>query len=261
MIDLHCHLLNGIDDGPSNLATSLEMARLAVADGITITACTPHIQLGVYDNRPVDIRRHTAVLQTALDEAGIALKLVTGADVHIRPDFVTAIREDAILTLNNSRYVLFEPPHHVAPPRMEDILFELLAAGYVPILTHPERLTWLPSSYGMLERLVRSGVWIQLTAGSLTGSFGKAPHDLALRMLQDGLVHILATDAHSLHRRPPKLSDAVVVAASILGADEAGRLVWARPKAVIENSTEVLALPPPIRQRKKGLIKRYFSLP
>ena len=259
MIDLHCHLLHGIDDGPSDLATSLEMARMAVADGITITACTPHIQMGVYDNRPAAIRAHTAFLQAALDQAGIGLKLVTGADVHIRPDFVTAIRNDSVLTLNNSRYVLFEPPHHVAPPRMEDILFELLAAGYVPILTHPERLTWLGPAYGRLDRLVRSGMWIQLTAGSLTGGFGKAPQDLALKMLHDGLVHIIATDAHSLHRRPPKLRDAVAVAASILGADEAQHLVWARPMAVIENSTEVLALPPPIRQRKKGLIMRYFS--
>src|SRR5487761_2764301 len=104
MIDLHCHLLHGIDDGPSDLATSLEMARMAVADGIVITACTPHIQIGVYDNQPVDIRHHMQSLQTALDEAGIQLKLVTGADVHIRPDFVSAIRKDAVLTLNDSRY-------------------------------------------------------------------------------------------------------------------------------------------------------------
>lgn len=259
MIDLHCHLLHGIDDGPSDLATSLAMARMAEADGITITACTPHIQVGVYDNRPIDIRRHTASLQTALDEAGIKLKLVTGADVHIRPDFVAAIRNDAVLTLNNSRYVLFEPPHHVAPPRMEELMFELLAAGYVPILTHPERLTWFGAAYGILDRLVRSGVWVQVTAGALTGGFGKAPRDLAVKMLEDGLVHILATDAHSLHRRPAKLSDGVAVATSILGALEAQHLVRTRPLAVIENRALSLALPTRMRQKKTGLLSRYFS--
>ena len=256
MIDLHCHLLPGIDDGPRDLATSLEMARQAVGDGITTIACTPHIMPGVYDNKPDDIRRLTLQLQKALVDAAIPLRLVTGADVHIRPDFVAAMRGNAILSLNQSRYVLFEPTHHVAPPRIEDILFHAVSSGIIPVLTHPERLTWMESSYPLLQKLVQSGVWIQITAGSVTGRFGPAAKNLALRMLRDGLVHIMATDAHSLQRRPPLLAEGVAAAQAVLGADEARHLVTTRPQSILDDQATSVPLPAPA---KRSLLGRLFS--
>src|SRR5690606_33768464 len=106
------------------------------------------------------------------------------------------LRQGRIPTLSNSRYFLFEPPHHVAPPRLEEAAFNLLAAGYVPILTHPERLTWIESHYAVFKRLAHSGVWMQLTAGALYGKFGARPRYWSERMLDEGLVHIVASDAH-----------------------------------------------------------------
>lgn len=247
MIDLHCHLLPGIDDGAADIAVSLEMARIAAADGITTIACTPHIQPGVFDNEPVVIRAAVRELQYALDDAGIPLKLVVGSDAHIRHDFVSAIQHERVLTLNDTRFVLFEPPHHIAPLRMDDLLFDVLATGYVPILTHPERLTWINSHYDMFQRLAMSGVWMQITAGSLTGHFGRSAKTWAERMLRDGIVHIIATDAHGTTRRRPLLRDAAMIAERFVGAEEARRLVSTRPLAVLKNAEALEAPRPPAK--------------
>ena len=120
MIDLHCHLLPGIDDGAPDLATALAMARIAAGDGITVTACTPHLYPGMYENDGPAIRRAVAELQTRLEEAGIPLRLTLGADTHITPDLVTDLRSGRVPSLHDSRYFLLEPPHHVAPPRLEE---------------------------------------------------------------------------------------------------------------------------------------------
>jgi protein-tyrosine phosphatase len=120
MIDLHSHILPGVDDGARDLAASLDMARMAVADGIQVMACTPHFMPGMYDNESQDIRTRIASLQSSLQEADINLSLVVGSDAHIRPDFLSCLRDGKILRLNDSRYVLFEPPHNIAPQRLED---------------------------------------------------------------------------------------------------------------------------------------------
>jgi len=235
VIDLHSHMLPGIDDGAPDLGVSLEMARIAVANGVTIQACTPHILPSVYNNVGPQIRVATFELQRHLDEQGIALRLVTGADAHIVPNMARALSSGAILSLADTRYVLVEPPHHVAPPRLEYFFFDLLAAGYVPILTHPERLSWIETHYATVVQLFRAGVWMQITSASLTGGFGRRPKYWAERMLNEGLVQILATDAHGARRRPPDLAEGRAAAAKWLGEAEADQLVSVRPQAILEN--------------------------
>lgn len=252
MIDLHCHILPGVDDGAGDLETALEMAAMAVADGITITACTPHIMPGVYDNEAGTIRAQVDELRQALAEASLPLELVIGSDAHMRPDFTTALDRGRILTLNDSRYVLFEPPHHVAPPRLEECLFAIQMAGYVPILTHPERLSWIETRYPLIAHLARSGIWMQITAGSLTGRFGKRPKYWAERLLNEGLVHLLASDAHNCTSRPPHLSHAHELAEALVGKDEADHLVYARPAAVLDNADpSLLPAPPAISETRQ----------
>jgi len=235
MIDLHCHILPGIDDGAADLPVALEMARISVADGVSVLACTPHILPGLYHNTGPQIRQATQQLQYAIDEQGIPLRLVTGADAHIAPDFVAGLKSGHLLSLADSRYVLVEPPHHVAPVRLEDLFFELLLADYVPILTHPERLTWIKQNYPVIQKMAQAGVWMQLTAGSLTGAFGRAPLYWAERMLDEGYVHILATDAHNVKNRPPNLSEGRHAAAKRVGDDEAEHLISTRPQGIIDN--------------------------
>ncbi len=245
MIDLHCHILPGIDDGAPDLETALEMARVAVADGIEITACTPHIHRGVYDNAGPAIALAIAALQAELDRAGIPLKLIAGADTHIDGELVEGLRSGRIASLNGSDYFLFEPPHHVAPPRMEDVVFDVMLAGYRPILTHPERLTWIEDHYDAIVRMAGRGVLMQITAGSIEGRFGKRPLYWAERMLDEGLVHILATDAHNLRNRKPVLSAARERVAERLGEAEATAMVTSRPAAIIANRP-----PEPVSQRQ-----------
>lgn len=235
MLDLHCHLLPGIDDGAIDLAMALDMARMAVSDGITVVACTPHIYPGLYDNTATGIRSAVAALQAVLDEEGIALRLVEGADVHLDIDLAGAIAAGRVPTIAGSRYLLLEPPHHVAPPRLEESVFQLMVAGYIPVITHPERLSWIEGHYAIFERLVKAGAWMQLTAGSVTGRFGKRPQYWAQRMLDERLVHILATDAHHPRRRPPLLAEGRDAAARRVGDDEATRMVLARPRGIVDD--------------------------
>jgi protein-tyrosine phosphatase len=235
MIDLHTHILPGVDDGAPDLATALTMARMAVDDGIQVMACTPHFMPGMYDNEANDIRGRIARFAQELEIAGIPLQLVVGCDAHIRPDFLTCLRDGRILRLNDSRYVLFEPPHNIAPKQLEDVLFNIVAAGYVPVLTHPERLKWIENQFSIFEELSRIGVWMQITAGSLTGRFGSRPKYWAQKMLGQGMVHILATDAHNTKSRPPLMSEALIIAQAEVGLDEANNLVLVRPVNILDD--------------------------
>lgn len=235
MIDLHCHLLPWIDDGAESLEMALEMARIAAADGIGTIACTPHIYPGLYDNSASGISIAVTRMQRELDEAGIALRLEVGADVHLARDLANAVAQGRVPTLAGSRYLLLEPPHHTAPPGFEDAAFELMTAGLVPVITHPERLSWINEHYAVFERLADRGVWMQVTAGALTGRFGRRVKYWGERFVGEGRCHIIATDAHHPQRRPPLLGEARDAAARLVGAAEADNMVRLRPQAVLEN--------------------------
>jgi protein-tyrosine phosphatase len=245
VIDLHSHILPGVDDGSTSLEMSLDMARAAVASGVTVMACTPHIMQGVFPNTGPDIRAWTAELQRELDDAGIALRLVTGADNHIIPKMADALQEGRLLTLADTRYVLVELPHHVAPVRLDDFFFSLMMAGFVPVFTHPERVTWIDRHYEAVVKLAAAGVWIQITAASLMGRFGRRAQYWGERMLNDGIVHILASDAHNMTSRPPALAEGADAAARLVGAAETVHLIQTRPAGILDNTAPSL-IPPPL---------------
>lgn len=241
------------------------MARIAIADGIEHLACTPHITPGVYDNRAPDIERRVEDLSAILEAEGIGLTLWAGADVHVDPQLVSRLREGSVPTLGESRYFLLEPPHHVAPPRLPELVQDLIGADFIPIITHPERLRWIESQYELVVHLVRLGALVQLTASSITGGFGKRPQYWSERMLDEGIVDIVATDAHSTKGRPPILSAARDAVAARLGEDEALEMVHNRPARVLRNETmppRSKAISPQVAatdQGKRGLAKGLFS--
>ncbi len=262
MYDLHCHLLPGIDDGPPDLSTSLTMARMAVADGITDVACTPHIYPGLYENDAAGIRKAISAMRQTLASEGIALTLHEGADVHLAPALVRDIRADRIPTLAGSRYLLLEPPHHVAPPRFEESVFELMAAGIVPVITHPERLSWIEQHYEVFIRLSTRGAWMQITSGALTGRFGKRPRYWADRLVSEGHAMLLATDAHDPRRRPPLLTEGGEAAARLVGSQEATHMIVTRPAGIVANAPPD-SLPPALfaatQTRDSGGRKTLFT--
>lgn len=262
MIDLHSHILPGIDDGARSLDVSLEMAAIALDDGIHTMACTPHIYPGMYLNDGPGIERATAALQDALDQRNMALRLVVGADVHLVPGLLADVRSGWVPTLNRSRYLLLEPSHTTPPPRFEESVFSLVAAGYTPVITHPERLTWVGSHYPAFLRLIEQGAWMQVTAGALTGVFGPQARYWGERFLGEGHTHLLASDAHSTGRRRPELSPALAIAERLLGKEEAARLVRDRPQAILDNSPpQDHPLPQQMPRRpKKASLSRWWSV-
>lgn len=252
MIDLHSHILPKLCDGSQDLETSLAMARIAVADGTTHLACTPHIYPNVYENNTAIIRPAMESLQAALDEAGIPLTLVIGADVQFTTELLSGLRRGTIPTLHDSRYFLLEPSHHVPVPGFLEHIENFVNAGYVPVITHPERLHWLHGHYETFLEAARLGAWIQITAGAVTGHFGRSAKNWCERFLADGYVHIIASDAHEAKSRIPVLSDAVQETARLLGDEaEAWRMVRDRPQAVLDNlSPESVYAPPAFHTRR-----------
>jgi protein-tyrosine phosphatase len=238
MIDLHSHILPKLCDGSQDLETSLAMARLAVADGTTYLACTPHIYPGVYNNSTATIAPALHTLQTALNAHDIPLTLVMGADINMAPEVMAGLKQGTMPTLHGSRYFLLEPSHHFPVPRFLDQIENYLYAGYVPVLTHPERLHWIDKHYQDFIEAARMGAWLQITAGAITGNFGQNAKRWSEHLLKDGVVHLIASDAHSIGHRPPILSGGVEEAIRMTG-DEAEilRMVQERPQAILDNTT------------------------
>ena len=245
MIDLHCHMLPGLDDGATDLEIALKMAKMAVADGITITACTPHIFPRRWENTVEGIRTACEQFRAQLTSADIPLQLVYGADIQIAPEMAQNLANKRLPTLHGSRYFLFEPPHQLSYPGLNDMMSEVQSAGFIPIITHPERLAYVESDYGKLVEAAHNGAWIQLTGGSLLGQFGRRARRMSERFLKDGVTHLLASDGHDLDKRAPVMSLARDAAARLVGAEEAKRLVLERPSAVLaDRSPETIVAPP-----------------
>lgn len=267
MYDLHCHMLPAIDDGAKDLDTALEMARIAEKDGITHLACTPHIYPVLFNNTPEGIAAAVKSFNAELETAGVALTLSYGADIQVVPELLSNLRSGVFPTINGSRYFLFEPPHHAPLPNLDRLIFDVICAGYIPVITHPERLTWIDGHYDQILTAVQAGAWMQITAGSLTGRMGSSPKYWSERMLDDGVVCLIATDAHNLKGRPPLLAEGAEAAAKHVGAEEAQRLVLDRPKAIWENiNPEDVRKPPGFDAKgyyeiksKKGILRRVFG--
>jgi len=252
MIDIHCHILPGIDDGAENLAETLDMCRMAVADGITTIVATPHQQNGVYDNSNGAIRQQVEIVQDALKRGNVSLEILPGADVHIDVHTAEMIQQGKIMTINNTgRYFLLEFPAHSIPPNIDKIIFNFLLKNIIPVLTHPERIAEVQDNPSRVYDLVSAGVMSQITAMSLTGGFGRRAQKCAKTLLRHNLAHIIATDAHSLTSRPPILSEAVKVASRIVGPEQAANMVNAIPRHLIKGEA-IVNFPSPIP------IKRHF---
>jgi protein-tyrosine phosphatase len=232
-VDIHCHLIPGIDDGSQSWDQSREMAEMALSDGVVTIVATPH-QLGNFaHNHGKQIRAKTAELQQLLKQHGIALQVLPGADVRIEEGMLDKLQIGEVLTLaDQGRHVLLELPHELYFP-MEHVLIQLQRAGLVGILSHPERNQGLLKRPGLVESLVQAGCLMQVTCGSLMGTFGSASRQMAERMLEEGLVHFLATDAHGPNARRPLMRRAWERVAKLVGAEIATDLFCRNPARVI----------------------------
>lgn len=234
MIDIHAHILPGLDDGAKTLNDALSMCRIAVEDGITDIIATPHTMNGTYLNGEEAILEKVKELNSALKQNKINIKVYPGSDVRIYPRVISDIEEDKVLTLNNNkRYVLLEMPFQTIPIMALDILSQLADSGVTPVVSHPERNEQVLRQFEILAEMKRRKALLQVTAMSLTGEFGEEIKDLCIKMLKEGLVDIIASDAHSPDKRPPVLSAAVSAASEIVGTEAALRTVEDTPRQIL----------------------------
>ena len=258
MIDLHCHILPGVDDGPETMEESLAMCRLSFGDGVRIVLATPHTLNGVYQNDRSAILAKVRELNKEIAECRIpepfssstvqfkksmtqlpnnpmTLNILPGADVHFSPELPQQIEEGKALTIGDGRrYLLLEFPVQGIPRGTEEILFQLMVRGITPIISHPERNLEIAHKPQRYLEMMRMGCLGQVTAMSLTGEFGEEVKRVADKLLKGRLVHIIASDAHSPNSRPPLLSPAVQAAARIVGEAEARKMVTLYPQTVLE---------------------------
>ena len=229
MIDIHHHLLPGFDDGPPDFDTSVAMARIAVAEGITHVVCTPHAN-SRYEYNLGAIQQTISDLDKLLEEAGLSLKLGRGCDFHLTYENIQQAKADpAHFSVNGLGYLLVEIPDYGLPQGLTDTFYQLQLAGLTPILTHPERNPTLQADSARMVSWLRGGVLVQVTASSVLGHMGKPAQKMAHRLLERRWVHFLATDAHNTTSRAPRMREAFDLIASKYDPEYAHLLCVSNP--------------------------------
>lgn len=251
MVDLHCHILPGRDDGAEDLDEALEMSRLAVADGITDLVATPHAQDGLHDNCSTEVRSAVERLQAELDRQGIPLRLHPGMEVHLHVELLANLDAGQLLTFcDGHKHLLLELPALSIPSCTEAILYELQVLGVTPIIAHPERNLALQEHPERLAEWVADGSVAQLTGGSLLGKFGRAAQQAAEVMVRHDWAHLIASDGHSAERRRPQLEAAYERLAQLTSRDTM-MTYRERALAVVRNEHFQIAEPQGSGKRKR----------
>jgi protein-tyrosine phosphatase len=236
MIDLHCHILPGIDDGAKTLEEAVEMCRMAAAEGCHAMIATPHQRRGAWWNGDREsILGLARDLQAAL---GPELRVLVGGEVHVDSELLAEVERlpgGGILALAGSRYLLIEFDSQGRAGEAIHLVHELVVAGWRPVVAHPELIPWLAGDLDLVKRLAALGALMQVTAMSVTGDFGRGPMAETHSLIEEGLVHFVASDCHGVQRRPPGLRRAYQTIAGRWGAEVAKRLVSDNPRAVVQN--------------------------
>ena len=237
MIDLHCHILPGVDDGAASEEESCMMARMAAESGVTALAATPHCGVpGQFENFADErLMDRFSALERLLEREHVPLRLYTGMEVFVTEQTPRHLREGRLLTLGGSRYLLVEFGFDEEPDFAERMLGELLEAGVVPVVAHPERYHFVqPRPEGLL-RWAEMGCALQVNKGSLLGRFGRRAAQAARWCLGEGCVHLLGSDAHSPWRRTPRMEEAWTYTADFDSPEIADFLLRDNPRRILED--------------------------
>lgn len=214
MIEMHTHILPGIDDGAKDDEEAIRMAHAAAEEGISVIIATPHHANGRYDNSGKQIKTRVHDFNMALKQHRVSLKVLPGQEVRIHQGLLEDLEQGNTIPLSESQYLLLELPSSHIPSYTEDIIHELRVLGITPIIAHPERNAELAASPSLLMRLVERGALTQLTSHSVDGRFGRKLQKLCLAWCRQGMVHLISSDAHNMNDRPFGLSKAYSVISS-----------------------------------------------
>lgn len=249
MIDIHSHILPGIDDGAKHIGDSIDMAIAAVNEGIHTIIATPHHKNNKYNNYKTDILSKVNDLNVELEKANIPLKVLPGQEIRIYGEVVDDLEKDEILTLNETQYIFIELPSGHVPRYTEKLLFDLQLKGLVPIIVHPERNQEIIERHDVLYNLVIKGALTQVTASSLSGYFGKKIKNFSFQLIEANLTHFIASDAHNISSRGFKMAETMDLIESKYGKDYV-YLFQENAELLVENSNVYREAPEPIKKKK-----------
>ena len=249
MIDLHTHILPGIDDGVETMDGAVEFARVAIRDGVKVIVATPHYKEGVWDNHREGILGSVAALRDRLVQEQLSVDLRPGSEVHLCPNLVERVKDGRATTLNdNGRTVLLELSLTQYPVELENLVFQMKLAGLQVLFAHPERIRYFQDDIRRYESVVQLGAYGQITTGSVLGTFGSDAQRFTAELLRKGLVHVLASDAHNVRGRPPILGEAMEASEALVGRPRALSMVTDVPAALIEGRDPEI---PPVERRTR----------
>lgn len=251
MIDIHCHILPGIDDGAATIEDSLAMARAAVKEGITTIIATPHHKNNQFNNPKSSILTRANDLNTVLKQENITLTILPGQEVRIYGEVLEDYYKEEILTLNHTKYLFIEFPSSSVPRYAERLLYELQTEGIIPIIVHPERNKELQEKPELLYQFVKNGALTQVTASSVAGYFGKNVKKFSEQLIEHNLTHFVASDAHNVHNRSFKMVKALDMIEENFGMDYI-YLFKENAEFLVEDKNIIKEIPERI-QRKKFL--------
>ncbi|WP_299093702.1 CpsB/CapC family capsule biosynthesis tyrosine phosphatase [uncultured Metabacillus sp.] len=211
MIDIHSHILPGVDDGAQTVEDAINMAKLAVEEGVTKIIATPHHQNGKYVNRKQDILEKVVELNNILQNENIPLEVLPGQETRIYGELLEDLDKEDILPLNHSHYLFIELPSGHVPRYTEKLLFDIQLKGFTPVIVHPERNSELIENPEILFNLVKKGSLTQVTAGSITGHFGKKIQKFSMQLIETNQTHFISSDAHNISTRSFRMRESISV--------------------------------------------------
>jgi protein-tyrosine phosphatase len=250
LIDLHCHILPFVDDGPKTWSDFLEMARHAGKQGIKVIYTTPHHMNGYYINTKNDILKHVEQCNEQLKKANIHVQLYPGQEVQIHKELFAALEKDEILTLNNGKYLMLELPSSYVPSYTHEVVYELLLKEITPIIVHPERNQGFIENGQLLFDIVLEGALVQITSGSMIGLFGRKIRSFTEKIIDHRLAHFIATDAHNTRSRTFTLNEAYETITKLYGIQQ---MYYFRENAELLHNDNQVQVEQPIPMRKKIL--------
>jgi protein-tyrosine phosphatase len=234
LIDIHTHILPGIDDGARNINESLEILRELINQGVTEVIATPHIITGVYNNTKKIIDKKIEKLKSEIIANKLPIKLYKGAELYYEPNIIEKTKQEE-LNLAGSKYILIESDLQRFPDNFEETLYQFQVAGYVPILAHAERFTPFLNDFNHLIDIANRGILVQINSGSFFGDYGENVQKLAHKILQTGCVHFIASDVHGPKKRPIMLKEVYQFLSENYTEDLAKLLLEENPRRVIRN--------------------------
>lgn len=242
MIDIHSHILQGVDDGSEDLDMSIGMARMYLDNGIEEVIATPHY----IEKDEESLSRNTKalkILEERLEEEAIPLKVYLGNEVYISMEVLEDIKESRVATLNGSRYVLLEFPMREVPIYAENVLYELLVNGYIPIIAHPERYIEIQKDPNILFQFLKNGALAQLNLPSLEGLYGRGVKETAELLVNHRMIQFVGTDSHTDRRRSPKVEDSLIALKNMVSREQYRNLTYENASNVLKDKEFVPARP------------------